>query len=118
MEVISRQDILTCPCCNSTERFFENLLREMKKNAFLPDNIAHFDFQVREGVPLPSQKINTAPGGTVFLFFRAIWDICSKCGCMYSILTIEAAVKKSLNIPRLLTPGGADLPSVAGFTLT
>jgi len=106
MEELSKKEVSQCPCCKSTERFFENLLRELKEKKLLPDSVTYFDFQVREGIPLPPQLIASKSAGAKFPFFKTVWDICAnpECGCMYSVLTMRSEVTKSIEVPRIVLP--------------
>jgi len=101
---MNKQEVSQCPCCQSEERFFENLVRELKEKKLLPEHIIHFDFQVREGIPLPPQSVAIQPAGTKLPFFKTAWDICCKCGCMYSVLVSLGEVAKTVEVVKLVLP--------------
>ncbi len=85
-----------CPGCGSTERFFEGILKELKDRGLLDQKINCYDFQKQQGVGLPSEKIAALPIGSELPAFERVWDICCRCGLMYSTLLSRTIAKKGL----------------------
>ena len=111
MEELSSQIRESCPACGESEKFYENLMKDMKEKKLLPEQITYFDFQVREGIPLPPQTIASRPVGTELPFFRVVQDICVECGCVYAVSATRAKVVKSIEKPNLVVPGqGGTMP--------
>ncbi len=95
-----------CPACGCTKRFFEELLEELKVQGLIPPATTRFDFQQKQGVTLPPQKIATLPIGTEIPAFDIVWDICTECGCMYATVAQRLQAVKSLEQPRIILPTG------------
>lgn len=94
----------SCPGCGSTERYFEGVIKELHERGLLDKNITCFDFQLRQGVPLPPQKIALLPFGSELPAFSRIWDTCCECGMVYSIHLEMTVAKKSVNLAQPLPP--------------
>lgn len=95
------KDFDTCPGCGSAERFYENLLREMQERGLQDKAAKCFDFQVRQGITAPENKIALLPFGSEIQNYNQIWDTCCDCGMVYSTRLERGVARKSLDIPQV-----------------
>ena len=93
-----------CPACGSKERFFEDIVKELKDRGLLDLKIACFDFQLQQGFPLPPQKMAILPFGSEIPHFKRMWDTCCSCGLDYAIHLEKVIVKKSIDLAPSQTP--------------
>ena len=86
-----------CPC-GSTERFYENILNELKSRGLIDTKVDCFGFQLQQGFPLPQEKMAILPFGSEMPHFKRIVDTCCSCGLDYAVVLEKRIVKKSLDI--------------------
>jgi len=86
-----------CPC-GSTERFYENILNELKSRGLIDTKVDCFGFQLQQGFPLPPQKMSILPYGSEIPHFKKIVDTCCSCGLEYAVVLSKQMVRKSLDL--------------------
>ena len=82
-----------CPCCESDNRFFEQLGQELKERGLARDEW-HFHYDVKEGVVVDQKKEAAIPIGSEVPTFGIITDVCMDCGCIYAIDLRRGNIKK------------------------
>ena len=87
-----------CPGCGSEERYFEDILNELKEKNLIDNKVTNFDFQVQQGIPLPQQKIASLPFGSEIPAFYRVWDTCCNCGMVYSTHLRKTVARKSIDL--------------------
>jgi hypothetical protein len=103
------KDFTKCPGCGSTERYFEDILKELKERGLTDAKATHFDFQIQQGLALPQTKIAVMPFGSEISSFTRIWDTCCNCGLVYSIHLAKGYAKKSIQLaPAQAMPNRAE----------
>ena len=73
-----------CPCCESTNRFFEQLGQELIDRKLTGDKW-YFSYESRSGPVVDQTKEPAYPIGTEVPTYGITTDVCMDCGCMYAI---------------------------------
>lgn len=95
----------SCPVCKSTNRFFESLSNDLKTRGLArPEWSLCWD--VRQGVVVDPAREKSMPIGSEAASYGVKTDICLDCGCIYAINLSANMVKKSVQPPQLIVPGG------------
>ncbi len=92
-----------CPCCESENRFLEQLGDELKERG-LARQEWNFHMDVKQGVVIDQTKEAAIPIGSELPSYGFITDICMDCGCIYAIDLTRLDVKKSLPPAQPLIP--------------
>jgi len=103
MEKDFHRTFTKCPCCESENRFFEQLGNELKERGLARDEWS-FHLEVKQGVALDQTKEAAIPIGSELPGYGYITDICMDCGCMYAIDLKRLEAKKSLPPVQPLMP--------------
>lgn len=93
-----------CPCCGSSNRFFESLAKEAKSTGTTRPNWTMF-LDVKNGVAMDKARDPMIPIGTELPGYYITTDICADCGNIYATALKTYKVIKSLVPPTLLIPG-------------
>ncbi len=84
-----------CPCCDSEERFFEELVKEVKERGIARKEW-NMHLVVGSGVVVDPAKQDLIPIGSEVPSFGYATDICMVCGCIYAVGISRSNVKKSV----------------------
>ena len=82
-----------CPCCDSTNRFFEQLGNELIERKLAGEKW-NYSYDMRNGTVFDHNKEPAYPIGTELPTFGIKTDVCMDCGCMYATRLDRGNVKK------------------------
>lgn len=91
-----------CPCCESGNRFLEQLGDELKERGLAREDWS-FHLDVRNGVVLDQTKEASIPIGSEIPGYGIMTDICMNCGCVYAVDIARIDAKKSI-VPTVQIP--------------
>ena len=103
VEPIWERNFTKCPHCSSEERYFEGIINDHVAKNLLPENVKYFDFQRKQGIGIPQEKLVVLPIGAEIQGFDKIEDVCCECGAVYAVHLGKPMAKKSLAPVQLVT---------------
>lgn len=85
-----------CPSCGSKERFFEDIVRELRQRGLARENW-NFYLDMKQGIVSDPIKEASILIGAEIPAYSFATDICSDCGCIYVVKLQRLTVKKSMS---------------------
>lgn len=95
-----------CPCCDSEDRFFEQLGKELKDRGLAREDWGMY-LDVKQGVVVDQTKEAAIPIGSELPGYGFKTDICMDCGCVYAVDLTRMDVKKSIAPTQPIVPNRA-----------
>ncbi len=96
-----------CPNCGSTDRFLEQLGKEIKERGLAREEWGMF-LDVKQGIVIDQAKEAAIPIGSSLPGFDYKTDICMDCGSIYAVSIARIEVKKSIAPNPQIPPNRAE----------
>ena len=100
-----------CPACGKNKPFFKGIVDELKKDGRVPLDWG-FCLDTQDGAVFPPDQMKTLPIGATIPGYKYVEDICSECGCRYTIFIrkgdkkVGSAITKQDNLKDFQLPPG------------
>ena len=96
-----------CPACGENVPFFKGIVDELKKSDRVPEGW-NFSLDMKQGVVYPPDRLQMLPIGALLPAFQFSTDICSECGCIYTIRLARKEAKTGIAPQKQMPQGRPD----------